>query len=287
MFAPMRSRLVAVVVALFALGPVANAKKKPAPPAKPPTAPSANEKAVSELLGNYRWGMSPDDVLAALTKSLNERHAQELAKTSDIYEQNRLRKKIKADVDVVRKSFVRFEGQRTGWDVSIIEGEFLQRNDEAMMVYKETDPTTGRDQQRFFFFHGGKLWKQFIAFDMAPYKGKTFDDFRAAMETRYGVGAPIVKKAADGTERTVAVKWRSGSTALRAIDLMQFYANFCLAFSDAATEEKLDAIRLARAPKAGAAGKASSVKYDGRVADPNADVIDRITQGVAPASQPQ
>src|SRR5262249_54461820 len=156
--------------------------------------PSANEKAVSELLGPYKWGMSPDDVLAALGKQLGDRIAPELAKITDVYEQTRMRKSVKEQVDQVRKSFTRFEGQKTGWDVSIIEGEFLHRNDESMMQYRETDPATGRQQDRFFFFYQGRLWKQFIAFDMTPYKGKTFNDFRGAMEARYGKGQPIVKK---------------------------------------------------------------------------------------------
>lgn len=270
----------------LALPAVAAPKKKAAvaSAAKPAEAPKANEKAVSELMGPWKWGMTVDEVLAALSKQQSERVAPEMAKISDVYEQQRLRKQIKTEVDAVRRSLIKFEGQKTGWDVSIIEGEFLHKNGESMMLYRETDPASGRDQQRFFFFHDGKLYKQFIAFNMEAYKGKTFDDFRVAMESRYGKGATISRRDREGKVKVVGIGWRSGGTNLRALDLMQFYANFCLAFSDASVDARLDAEREARAPKP--QGTPKAVVSDGagedKVFDPNADIIDRIT-GNAPA----
>jgi hypothetical protein len=270
-----------VIVALAGTPALAQKRKKvkAAPAAaKAPAVPSANEKAVSELMGAWKWGMTVDEVLAVLQKQRLDAKTPDLAKLADVYEQNRIRKAIKADVEGVRRTLVKFEGQRTGWDVSIIEGEFLHRNGESMMHMRETDAATGRDQQRFFFFHEGKLWKQFIAFNMEQYKGKTFDDFRNAMESRYGKGKPITKVDREGKEKTVAVAWRASNTYLRAIDLMQFYSNFCLAFSDASVEERMDVARQERAskvppPRAVVSDKAG----DDPVHDPHADIIDRIT----------
>jgi hypothetical protein len=263
----------------------AAAKKKVATTARPaPVVPKANEKAVSELLGPWKWGMSPDEVLAALQRQLSELRAPDLAKLTDVYAQNQIRKQVKVDVDEVRRSYLKFEGQKTGWDVSIIEGEFLQRNGESMMLYRETDPASGREQQRFFFFKGDKLWKQFVAFNMEPYKGKTFDDFRGAMEARYGKGAPIVKRWLDGKDHTVAVAWRSGGTYLRAVDLMKFYSNFCLAFSDESIERQMDIARAERAPQDLPRVVVGTGKAGEKVNDPNADVIERITSGQAPTA---
>src|SRR5215831_11883393 len=67
-----------------------------------PVVPRANEKAVSELLGPWKWGMTPDEVLAALQKRLSDLRAPELAKLTDVYAQTQLRKQIRADVDEVR-----------------------------------------------------------------------------------------------------------------------------------------------------------------------------------------
>lgn len=266
----------------LAVPAVAAPKKKPVASARAAAPPKADEKAVSELMGPWKWGMTIDQVLASLGKQLGDRVAPELAKVTDVYEQTRIRKEVKGEVEQVRKSLIKFEGQRTGWDVSIIEGEFLHKNGESMMLYRETDPATGRDQQRFFFFHDGKLYKQFIAFNMDAYKGKTFDDFRGAMESRYGKGANIVRVDREGKEKVIGVSWRAGNTNLRALDLLQFYANFCLAFSDASVDTRLDAERVARAPKtAPPRASVSDGPADDKVFDPNADIIDRITGNAA------
>ena len=283
-----RILLVSLVVSIALPAAAAGTKAKKKPEAtKPAAVPAANEKAVSELLGPWKWGMSTDDVLGALQKQLTERHAPELAKMTDVYAQTQVRKQIKSDVEAVKKSYIKFEGQKTGWDVSIIEGEFLQKNGEAMMLYRENDAASGRDQQRFFFFKDDKLWKQFIAFNMEPYKGKTFTDFREAMEARYGKGAPIVRRGLDHQDHTVAVAWRSGGTYLRAVDLMQFYANFCIAFSDASVEKQMDIARAERAPKTpGVRAVVTDAKGADRMNDPNADVIDRIIGGRPTQSEP-
>src|SRR5262249_14389475 len=124
-------------------------------------------------------------------------------------------------------------------------------------------------------------------FNMEPYKGKTFNDFREAMEARYGKGAPITKRIGDDKDKrdkVVAVAWRAGGTALRAVDLMQFYAHFCIAFSDEAVDQQMDAVRAERTPKAGLPKViVSDGKGGDKVNDPNADVIERITAGKAPA----
>jgi hypothetical protein len=289
----LRRVLLAVSLSITALGfltlpAAAAAPRKKGAAAKPAEAPKANEKAVSELMGPWQWGMTVEQTLAALGKQLGERVAPELAKVTDVYEQTRIRKEVKGEVENVRKSLIKFEGQRTGWDVSIIEGEFLHKNGESMMLYRESDPATGRDQQRFFFFHDGKLYKQFIAFNMEPYKGKTFDDFRAAMEARYGKAAPITRVDREGKEKVTGVGWRSGNTNLRALDLMQFYANFCIAFSDASVDARLDAERQARAPKVAAprATVSDGAAADEKVFDPNHDIIDRITGNAPNPAEP-
>ncbi len=275
-----RCRLILAFLCVASTAGAAPKKKPPKAPAaaaeKAPIAvPKANEKAVSELMGPWKWGMTTEEVLAALHRQLSERAAPELGKITDVYEQTRIRKKLLADVDRVRKTRIEFNGQRTGWDVSIIEGEFLHKNGESMLHYRETDPATGREQQRFFFFVGDKLWKQFVAFNMEPYKGKTFADFRAAMEARYGQGAEVKKADRDGKEKVVAVAWRAGDTYLRAIDLMKFYANFCLAFSSAPVEDRMAQERAIRFP-APPPPRATVSAPEEKLHDPNADVVERI-----------
>ena len=93
-----------------------------------------------------------------------------------------LRKKELEDIQKTKTSYVTFDGKKTGWDVSIVDKEFSQRNGESMLVMWE------KDQRRFLFFWNDKLYKQFIAVDAQHpvFKGKSFDDFVHLIEGRYG-----------------------------------------------------------------------------------------------------
>jgi hypothetical protein len=274
----MRSVALALTLLLGA-GTAAAAKKAKRPP-KPEPVAQAKQGAVEEMMAPYKWGMTLADVMGALDKTITAKHAEELEKLTDVYRRTQILKDIKAEVATVKRSYQAFDGQKTGWDVSIIEGEFAHKNDEAMAIYHEIEPEAKKDQRRFFFFYEGKLWKMFVAFDMSPFKDKTFADFRQVMEARYGKGTPIMKNGPDGKPKLVAVEWRSGGTTLRAVDLLKFYGNFCLVLSDDTIEKVVADRRATRSPKppprvTGPDENPSNLKVN----DPNADVVDRITKG--------
>jgi hypothetical protein len=276
----MRLRWFAIAL-LLATPALALAKKKPTPTKKPAASATANQGAVQELMAPYKWGLTLDQVLATLEKQIGARYTEELTKLNDVYRRQQIQKDIKSEVAVVKRSYTAFDGQKTGWDVSIIEGEFAHKTDESMAMYHEQDAAAKKDQRRFFFFHDGKLWKMFIAFDMTPFKDKTFDDFTKIMEARYGRGAPVMKAGPDGKPRLVAVEWRAGGTTLRAVDLLKFYGNFCLVLSDDTVAKVVMDKRAARAPKAGPARPVSDSPGNAQLNDPNADIVDQITKDAA------
>ncbi len=255
--------------------------KKPKPTKPKPAPVSANQGAVQELMAPYKWGMTLDEVLGTLEKQIGSRYTEELAKLNDVYRRTQIQKDIKAEVAVVKRSYTAFDGQKSGWDVSIIEGEFAHRTDESMAVYHEQDAAAKKDQRRFFFFNEGKLWKMFIAFDMTPFKDKTFDDFRKIMEARYGRGATLMKPGPDGKPRLVAVEWRAGGSRLRAVDLLKFYGNFCLVLSDDGVEKVVLDKRAAKAPKVAPRAAVTDGPTNAQLNDPNADVVDQITKDAA------
>ncbi len=45
---------------------------------------------------------------------------------------------MEREVKAVKKSYTKFEGQKSGWDVSIIGPEFAQNNGEAVLSPKKT-----------------------------------------------------------------------------------------------------------------------------------------------------
>ncbi|MEZ4368906.1 MAG: hypothetical protein R2939_21895 [Kofleriaceae bacterium] len=162
------------------------AKAKAAP--KPPAISAAHAQALDELRGPYSFGMTVKEVGAVLSQQLDDAYAERIAATTDVATQDRLRREKKEELAEVKQTFVHFDGKRTGWDVSLVAGEFAHNTGECMLVHWENDG--GKNQRRFFFFHHGVLWKMYVSLDTSDLadESRTFDVFKGAMEGRFGPG---------------------------------------------------------------------------------------------------
>jgi hypothetical protein len=269
----MRRVFVLAVVLLSAAA--VHAKKGHAPAAAKGQAPSA--RAMGELAGKFKWGMSHDEVVKVIGESIHEKYVDQIKKEVDVYRQDLLRKQEKEDVDKVRQSLVKFDGQKSGWDTSLVDKEFAHRNDESMLVLWE------KDQRRFLFFWNDKLYKQYIAFNAEHpvFAGKSFDDFAKLIQNRYGQAE--MKMATMRTKDEVTLdhlEWPpSGDYSLWAIDQSSFYGNFCLKLMQASVLAALERGRLEHSPKVSnrnaiidAVTAPEQVKGDA-----NDDIVDRIT----------
>ena len=241
------------------------------------TATEAQKRSMAELGGKFKWGMSHDEVWKTLEAVVHVRYKDLIAKESDMNKQDDLRKREIEDVQKAKNSLVTFDGKKSGWDVSIVDKDFAQKNDESMIVMWE------KDQRRFLFFWNGKLYKQFIAFDAEHpvFKGKNFDDFVKLIQGRYG--QPEMKFAQMRTKEDMVVdhmEWpAAGDYQLWAIDQSGFYGNFCLRLFNPKIQADLDKSRSAREPKrnTGNALIDAVTRPDEVSGDKNADVVDQIT----------
>jgi hypothetical protein len=235
-----------------------------------------NARAVGELMGKFKWSMTPDDVLKIIGEQLHAKTVEELKKETDVYKQDQLRAKEKEDLDKIRTSLVKFDGQKSGWDSSIIDKEFGHRNSESMMVMWE------KDQRRFLFFSNDHLYKQYIAFNAEHpvFEGKTFDDFAKLIQGRYG--SAEMKMAAMRTKDDVQLdhlEWPpANDTTLWAIDQSGFYGNFCLKLYQTSVNTQVEKSRAEHSPKAGRGNAMiDAITAPEQVkGDPNEDVIDRV-----------
>lgn len=228
--------------AAFAKGkkkaPKKPAPKKPEPKLAPPNA--EQKKALGELMGAFSFGMDKDAIVAALTKQIDDRYAEQITATSDVMTQDKLRKEKAKEIATIKKSYVEFKGGKTGWDVSLIDQEFAHNTGESMLVYWEN--AGGKNQRRFFFFYEGKLWKMFVAIDTKALAEdqRNFTFFRNLMEARYGKGR------VEGSRE----KWDAGDFEVQAVDKMAFYGSFGLLIQDPKVLPSLMATREANAPAA-------------------------------------
>ena len=210
------------------------AKKKKAAPVK---LNADQKKARTELMGSFQFGMSKDEVVEALAKSMDERYAELIKETEDIATQDRLRKEKKKEVARVKKSWTEFKGQKSGWDVSIIDEQFKHGTDEAMLEYWENQG--GKNQRRFFFFSDGRLYKMFIQIDTNQFEGDSidFETFAAGMKGRYG--ARIWDKADEDLSG-------EGEIGVRILDKSRFYDAFVMIVFDVKLAKEVASVRKER-----------------------------------------
>ncbi len=273
------------LAAIFALSttPLAHAAKgaakgagKAAAKAKGP-APIAKAAEIKELKGEYTWGMTPQAVIEKLNAKIDEGYKDRVEKyRTDPARIDALRRQIKADKDRVAKSLVKFDGQKTGWDVSIIDEEFLQNNGESMLFYKEPKST------RYFFFSGESLYKMYVAFDKDVVAGKSFPQFAELMQQKYGKAQPVSREVVDhGMKDKVldTFQWRSAEgDGLRLVDRSKFYDVYCLVLYDQNVADRQAEVR-----KNMAAANPSGSFLDSVITnktnelDENDNVVDRIT----------
>ncbi|HEY0705509.1 MAG TPA: hypothetical protein VGG33_01860, partial [Polyangia bacterium] len=181
------------------------------------------------------------------------------------------------EVERVKGKVIKFDGNKTGYDVSIVDQEFLHNTGESMLVAKEENAT------RYFFFTDDRLYKMFIAFDKEMLQGKSFREFGQLMQARFGKAREVTVE--DRTKAGVKVRldhfvWGGKGQAdmLRLVDRSEFYDVFCLVIYDAKTAARQEEIRKSRAAPAKRDNLVESVTtQSSNNLDPNDNVLDQIT----------
>ena len=245
----MRSTLLAAILAVSAPGLVANAAPKKAATAKKATAPkkkaappvnAEHKKALVELMGGFKFGMSKDEVVAALQKQVDAEYDEKMKAAVDISAQDRVRADKKRALAQATGTYVNFDGKTTGWDVSIIENEFAHNTGESMMDRWENEG--GKNNRRFFFFKDGKLWKMFLSLDVSvlPADKKNFATLEQYMEAKYGAGDIDIESG--------QITWHAGEFDARAVDRLKDYDAIGIAIEDPKVRSAVMADREQHAP---------------------------------------
>jgi hypothetical protein len=270
--------LVAALVVLTAAqqGMAAKARKAKAEKIKGP-APVAKADAISEIRGEYKWGMTTQQIIEKINARIEATYKAKLASTAaDPSRNDQYRKQLRDETSKTVKNQVKFDGKKGPWDVSIIDQEVVQGQGMTMLFTKEEKST------RYFFFNNDSLFKMFIAFDKEMLAGKSFKEFGDAMQGKFGKAQEVwVNQSYLGAkERKLDhLLWRSTTgDGLKLVDRSEFYDVYCLVLYDASINERLMAIRKeaeANQPKGDMLDGVVGGKTSDR--DENDNVIDRIT----------
>jgi len=236
---------VALSMALVANAGDASAKKRKRGAKRPPP---ADAEAISGLMGEYRWGMNKEQVLEKLKKRVQEDFSERLRGTvNDPTKNSFVRAEMRQAIKRVSLSFVEFDGQTSGYDVSIVDREFEHETGESMLVGKDGA------SQRFFFFNKGRLYKMFVAFDKERIGDRTFEEFGRLMQAQLGPAEAVYKEVTIREEKRKILDhfkwWSKSGDGLRLVDRSAFYGVYSLVVFDARAAKRLEAHRRSVSPK--------------------------------------
>jgi len=262
----------------------ARAKKKGGGEGAAPTASPAEVNKLKAVrlgdpsAGTFKWGMKPEEVMLAVRTAIEGKYQKRVKEASaDPGKQQRIHDEMEREIKAVKKSYTKFEGQKSGWDVSIIGPEFQQGTAEAVLVTKEDQWT------RYFFFFEDGLYKMYLAFNRDALQGKSFADFGKSMEARYGNAKAVYRdeKTSGGMKHSLDhFTWNAGGDKLKLVDRSEFYGVYCLVLYDAATDERVQERRKVVNPgnveKDALVEAVANRKDESR--DENDDIIDRVTE---------
>lgn len=231
-----------------------------------------NAEAIDAAFGELKWGMSKKQVIEHFVKQIRERYKKPLATAPGAIEEDRMRRRMNLEIRKVHNSVTKFDGTKSGWDVSFLRGEFTHRNNEEMIVHED------ETSKNYYFFINDKLWKWYKAFKSEIFEGKSFDDFAAALEARYGNAARKKGTLEGKNEERQWLEWQGKETRVRAIDENEFYGFYCLVFEDLSTVRQLPNLRTNKMRKRDSSHTiVDSVTTDEEPTEENANVVDRIT----------
>lgn len=249
------------------------------------SAPTASAKEVDKLkavrlgdpdAGTFKWGMKPEEVVAAVRISVEGKYKKRIEEASqDPGKQQRVRDEMTREINAVKKSYTKFEGQKSGWDVSIVGPEFQQGTSEAVLVTKEDAWT------RYFFFFEDGLYKMYLAFNRDALQGKSFTDFGKSMEARYGNAKAVYRddKTKGGINHVLDhFAWNAGPDRLKLVDRSEFYGVYCLVLYEQSTHERVvDKRRIVNPETVEKDELVESVANRGKEGnDENDDIIDCV-----------
>ena len=213
-------------------------KKKVCKEVDPKPEVSASYGVVA-LMGEYKWGMSPDAVFKSLTKDIEAEYEARQKKARDAIAQDTNIKWRKEQLQQVKENHVRFaKAANHRWGVSLIQFEYEDDNGEEL-YWTRTD----KGLRKYFFFKDGELWKIVYAYSTDMFPGKTYDQVVAEKFKKWFGPSPVEKAKVDPKTQTPLVKYLEWTAMkgekIRAFDMTSVHGVMMLVVVDGKAEKRI------------------------------------------------
>lgn len=215
-------------------------------------------EGIAEQMEGLKWGMTSRKVIALFEQKIRTAYEEELKGVAgDALAEDGVRTRMLAEIKKMKKSYVEFKGQTTGFEGHMISEEFTHNNDEAMLVWD-----AGKYVE-YLFFIDGRFWKRLRAFRKDSFKTDiSFIDFLGTIEGRFQVKGREFFDAKGNLDR---VSWRNEDTFADVVDRSSFFGAYGLRFQSAITATYIAKLRT------------NADRDKGIVTDKVSDVVDQVT----------
>ncbi|MFN3200634.1 MAG: hypothetical protein ACE366_19700 [Bradymonadia bacterium] len=232
---------------------------------------------ISSVLGLLDWGCSHNDVLGKVKAEIDERYAESLRQTTDVFEIDRIRKRKQQEYARVEKTYVQFGAQRTGYESSLIAKDFQKNSGESVVRVDDASA------QRYYFFKDDRLWKVLVAYNNSITRKVSFEKFARQVRKKYGRPVKMDWYTPKGGTKTIrAATWSDDMTQLKVEDRSAFFGSFVMTFLSKDEGVALEANRVGT-PASPAniaddpAVASALADITGGVMNEETDIVDQIT----------
>ncbi len=237
-------------------GQVAAKEDKLPPPAKPkqvcrgkgkkreckmvdPQPKISAQRGVKTLMGQYRFGMTAEELLGELTKNVEKEYTERQKQGKNPVQQDENRRWRQAQLDELKKNHVQFTAaSRHKWGVSLIQYEYADDSNEEMLWVKTTPQL-----RKFYFFRDGQLWKIFYAYDRETWANKNYEQIVEDHFKKWFGVSPELKVKQDPKTKAPMLRyyeWESkGGEKIRSFDMLAVNGVIGLAVVDGAAEQRI------------------------------------------------
>jgi hypothetical protein len=238
-----------------------------------------NSEGIAEQMAGIPWGLHYKHVIKMFEKKIKENYAEDLKLVTGEVEEDRIRSKMMREINRLKKSYTKFDGQRTGFEGDVIGGEFTHKNKESMLKWD-----AGKYVE-YMFFINDRFWKRVRTFRKDSFAADiTFDDYVSTLMNRFGDGRATI----NDRDELVAIAWQNKDTLAIAEDRTDMFGVFSLSFIAKVTNSHLSRLRPNAAKDDDAEKKSVShivsTVTSGDVNDRNSAVIDNYTAGESSSS---
>jgi len=237
--------------------PKGKAGKKCREAAKKAAAPIPDSEAIAGQMEGIPWGLHYRGVMKNFENRINKEYEDELKAATGAVEEYDVRTKLMREIKKLKKSYVEFNGQTTGYEGAVLEGEFTHNNNESMLEWNADKFV------EYLFFFNGRFWKRLRTFRKEALNIPDFETYVGTLDAKFGPGKRFYDKDGNLSE----VRWKNDDTYMTATDKSGFYGVFCLYFTARVTEDNLAKLR----PNAD--------KDDGSVDENVSDMVQSVTSG--------